>query len=61
VLPVLSGVADDAVERDPPVHRIHEHVKFIQDPGEDFPPIIITVIPTPRGGGRSMSFSGKHT
>jgi hypothetical protein len=32
VLPVLPGVADDAVQRDPSVHRVHEHVKLVQNP-----------------------------
>jgi hypothetical protein len=35
VLPVLPGVADDAVQRDPSVHRIHEHIKLVQNPSKN--------------------------
>ena len=31
-LPVLSSIVDDVSERHPPIHRVHEHIKLVQNP-----------------------------
>jgi hypothetical protein len=36
ILPVLPGEGDDVVDGNPSVHRVHEHVKLIQDSGQYF-------------------------